>query len=189
MPAPKPKTFKRAKRILEESLNDIRAGQWCTNALLEYGEISSPYTKSGKQVLGEDETPSYLDPRHTPITFYESVKGCALGLVSMYGGLGTLADFTELGDGHIFLPRYAKETDSPEIKKALLALVKAIPKTSFNQLCAVVDMESTADEEARSKKDATLMSVGLLNQFIWGYNDKLSRVSAEKWFKRAVELV
>lgn len=179
----KHKTYKSAKRILEESLLDIRAGQWCTGSLIEYGEIEQSWAKTGKVILNEEDGPEAWGM--SDITYYDAPRGCALGLVSMYAGLGTLCDFTERGDGYIFLPRYANNfTDAPGVKKALVALVRAIPKRErklFYSELEDVD-ETLLDTPER-------MSVESLNQVIFTFNDSLTQRRAIYWFKKAIDLV
>ncbi len=166
------KHYSTAKEILEESIKDISAGHWCKGNLAEYGETEGGATFSNEQI-GSDTS------AWEPFIPFEKPMGCAIGLISMYGGLGS--EFEQQIDGvtlKSFMPEYPNSAyglnDSAPVVEALKALYDAAPGVGTVDSAHEFDMDIADIETA-----------------VFEYNDSsgCDRPTAEAWFRRALAIV
>ncbi len=165
------KHYSTAKEILEESIKDIAAGHWCKGNLAEYGETKGGTTFSNEQVGCDTSAWDSFIP-------FEKPMGCAIGLISTYGGLGS--EFEQQVDGvtlKSFEPEYPNSAyslnDSAPVVEALKALYDAAP-----------GIGGTGDPGFDLEIDD-------VETAIYEYNDssECTQPVAEAWFRRALALV
>lgn len=164
------KKYKTAKTILRHAIDDIDAGLWCRGALAKYGKYKTQY---GAFDLTSEESFSCAAEDSFEMNLLDKPTGCALGLVSMYAGLGTTE--TQVVNGKkvtLFVPRYPEFKDGEGVRAALIALAKATPKKYHH-----VDIDTANDDEVA--------------KVIYSYNDDktTTKGKASKWFNKALAQV
>lgn len=163
------KTYKTAKAILSHSLSDIEGGLWCKSHLAEYGTCT--WENGYKQTISEDEVGSNLESA-VSADLRDKPMGCALGLVSMYGGHGEEFDIQVNGCRLVsFAPMYpAAGNPSAGVVAAVQALFKALPKQDREE--ALEDGDNIDNWESA----------------VYSYNDRATctKARAAAWFRRAL---
>lgn len=157
------KTFKTTKALLQRSLAEIEAGNWCK------GELARHFVETG---------PHFLSPQK----LRDQPMGCALGLVCMFAGLGKITKVEYRGkEGErrnkiLFDPEWP-EDDSPEaVKYAIIALAKAVPRKERAEINAGLENPNAGDKLYRAQR------------LVWSYNDMSTTDQAEAaaWFRKAI---
>lgn len=165
------KHYKTAKAILAHSLEDIQSGLWCKSQLAEYGTCR--WEDGFEERIVEDSSfPELRDAVSADL--HRKPMGCALGLVSMYGGHGDEIDVQVNGCRLIsFVPFYPTFGEpNPGVVAAVKALFDALPKSSR--------------EEAAEDGDG----LDVWENWVYSHNDSswCTQGRAAAWFRKALAL-
>ncbi len=190
--------YRSAQGILEHSLQDIEAGYWKSAVLMEFP--LSAILKDEREEYAEYLESGNLTTEFGPVEGVTIRKntcdipmGCALGMVAMYGGVGTT---DQMRPGY-FAPGYPSEWINrgqkiPEaVVQAMFLLGAAIPESNTNRRM-LRDQEGLEivgewDQINPGIQEEILLTV---EGAITGYNDSggTGKKKAAEWFQRAIAL-